>query len=254
VKSQESTKGIYEFDPPRRRKFFIERRKDTNKIRKMAISLAQETNEEAWLKNMEAFQQIACENYFLRYLELDLPTDFLNRRQSKSRSNDKPPPGRTLFTITKRLQRTSEDMDYGFSLVWTQPPIIERVEPDSLAEKCGLVVGDSLIFIDKQNIVTSPKLEILNLIKQQDTLILEIFRRAKKPPVSSVTSNLPAIPVKIYEEKENTSKVMAKQYSGSDESSTFGAVGALCRLSSTASIETAKKKLQLVTFSKEVSC
>lgn len=219
----------------------------------MAISLANETNEEAWLKNMEVFQQIASENYFLRYLELDVPTDFLDRRQSKSRSSDKPPPGRTLFTITKRLQRISEETDYGFSLVWTQPPIIERIEPESLAEKCGLVAGDSIIFIDKQNVVTSPKLEILNLIKQQDTLTLEIFRRAKRPPVLSVSSNLPAIPVKLSEEKECSNPTIAKQYSGSDESSTFGAVGALCRLSSTTSIETAKKKLQLVTFSKEVS-
>lgn len=229
----------------------------------MAKSLPIET-EESWLKNVEIFQQIASENYFLRYLELDDPTDFTNRRQSK-RSNDKPPPGRTLFTITKRLQRTPENEDFGFSLVWTQPPIIERIEPESIAEKCGLIAGDSIIFIDKQNVVTAPKLDILNMIKQQNTLSIEIFRRNKRPPVLS--SNLPALPipiqqhpVKFFEEKEKeiekernkdkeaSGSNIIKQTSWSDENESTNAP--LCRLSSTTSIE--KKKLQLVTFSKEV--
>lgn len=225
----------------------------------MAKSLPIES-EETWLKNVEIFQQIASENYFLRYLELDNPADFTNRRQSKRSNNesDKPPPGRTLFTTTKRLQRNNNE-DFGFSLVWTNPPIIENVTADSIAEKCGLLVGDSLIFLDKQNVVTAPKLDILNMIKQQNTLTLEIFRRNKRPPV--VSANMPALPVppiqqqpvKFCEEKEKEicNPVIVKQTSWSDENES-STNAPLCRLSSTTSIET-KKKLQLVTFSKEVS-
>lgn len=115
----------------------------------------------------------ADENLFLRFLELDPPvTDTQSRQSSLGKSN-----GRTPFTITKKLIKSPEN-GFGFSIVWTHPPRIEKVEAGLSAEKGGILPGDFVIFIDKYNIVTMPELDILNLIRTQgNALILEIFRR-----------------------------------------------------------------------------
>lgn len=119
----------------------------------------------------------ADENLFLRFLELDPPPSDTQSNNSKKQSSNKPSPGRTPFTITKRLQKVA-DKGFGFSIVWTHPPRIEKVEQGLSAEKSGILPGDYVIFIDKYNIVTMPELDILNLIRTQgNTLILEIFRR-----------------------------------------------------------------------------
>lgn len=161
-------------------------------------------------------QQDADENLFLRFLELDpivepTPTPAVaplqstpssQRRQSSIKNvlMHSPPPtqqvphsspastalrnsaGRTPFTITKRLQRHQEK-GYGFSIVWTHPPRVEKVEANLAAERAGIQPGDFVIFVDKHNVVTMPELDILNLIRSQGpTLTLEIFRR---PPGQS---------------------------------------------------------------------
>jgi hypothetical protein len=93
----------------------------------------------------------ADENLFLRFLELDppvLPTD----KEAQGRANAK---GRTPFTITKKLIKNPEH-SYGFSIVWTHPPRIEKIENGSAAEKVGMLPGDYVIFIDKYNVVTMP--------------------------------------------------------------------------------------------------
>lgn len=127
-------------------------------------------------------QRDADENLFLRFLELDPPstdpppsqgTPVAGRRLSNTK-----PMGRTPFTMTKKLTRTAE-RGFGFSIVWTHPPRVEKVEPGLSADRCGIYPGDYVIFVDKHNVVTMPEADVLNLIRSQGaTLTLEIFRRS----------------------------------------------------------------------------
>ncbi|XP_034650669.1 serine-rich adhesin for platelets [Drosophila subobscura] len=88
------------------------------------------------------------------------------------------PLGRTPFTMTRRLTRT-EERGFGFSIVWTHPPRVEKVEAGMSADRCGILPGDYVIFVDKHNVVTMPEADVLNLIRSQgSTLTLEIFRRS----------------------------------------------------------------------------
>lgn len=142
-------------------------------------------------------QRDADENLFLRFLELDPPqpvvvhtsttgsnTD-LRRRSSQKKSSvptvSTAPAyssqGRTPFTITKKLTRTAEK-GFGFSIVWTHPPRVEKVEPGLSADRNGIFPGDYVVFVGKQNVVTMPEMDVLNLIKSHgNTVALEIFRR-----------------------------------------------------------------------------
>lgn len=161
-------------------------------------------------------QRDADENLFLRFLELDPPLDASlpgpgstaaaagggtaggvapTAVQSTStaataatiaalsldtrrKSTYRPISGRTPFTMTKRLVRSS-DRGYGFSIVWTHPPRIEKVEKGLSADQAGIVPGDFVIFVDKHNVVTMPEIDILNLIRSQgNQLVIEIFRRS----------------------------------------------------------------------------
>ncbi|XP_055390455.1 uncharacterized protein LOC129619296 isoform X2 [Condylostylus longicornis] len=165
-------------------------------------------------------QRDADENLFLRFLELDPPTDTLNNitapgvstssaastgansivtsntinaTSSARRTSTFPKSlsGRTPFTVTKRLTRTSE-RGFGFSIVWTHPPRVEKIEPGLSAAQSGILPGDYVIFVDKHNVVTMPEADILNLIRSQgNNLTLEIFRRQPSsgiPPLTSITS------------------------------------------------------------------
>ncbi|CAH1223964.1 unnamed protein product [Diabrotica balteata] len=122
-------------------------------------------------------QKYADENLFLRYLELD-PTDGPDANsaatQRKATGNRN---GRTPFTCTKRLTRPPKS-GFGFSVVWTHPPRIERVEKGLPADRAGILPGDYIIFVDKHNVVMMPEIDILNLIRSYGSqLTLEIFRR-----------------------------------------------------------------------------
>ncbi|XP_018580022.1 uncharacterized protein LOC108917757 [Anoplophora glabripennis] len=122
-------------------------------------------------------QKYADENLFLRYLELD-PTEGPDATsaatQRKATGNRN---GRTPFTCTKRLIRPPKS-GFGFSVVWTHPPRIERVEKGLPAERAGILPGDYIIFVDKHNVVMMPEIDILNLIRSYGSqLTLEIFRR-----------------------------------------------------------------------------
>lgn len=109
-------------------------------------------------------QKDADENLFLRYLELD-PTEgpeaIPAALQRKATGNKN---GRTPFTTTKKLTRVPKS-GFGFSVVWTHPPRIERVEKGLPADRAGILPGDYIIFVDKHNVVTMPEIDILNLIK-----------------------------------------------------------------------------------------
>lgn len=137
-------------------------------------------------------QRDADENLFLRFLELDPPVEGVQRRQSASLSY-KNTNGRTPFTISKKLTRTSEK-GFGLSIVWTHPPRVEKVEPGLSADRAGITAGDYIVFVDKQNVVTMPESDVLNLIRAQgNTLSLEIFRR----PASTKSNGLKARPLSM---------------------------------------------------------
>lgn len=109
-------------------------------------------------------QKYADENLFLRYLELDPmegPEAIPAAMQRKATGNKN---GRTPFTQTKKLTRAPKS-GFGFSVVWTHPPRIERVEKGLPADKAGILPGDYIIFVDKHNVVMMPEIDILNLIR-----------------------------------------------------------------------------------------
>lgn len=128
-------------------------------------------------------QRDADENLFLRFLEFDqVPSDFVSLSG-----------GRTPFTQSKQLQRHST-LGFGFSIVWTHPPRIEKVEPGHSADRAGIVPGDFVIFVGDQNVVTMPEGDVLNLIRAQgDQLHLEVFRRSTQDIQSfgMATSSVP---------------------------------------------------------------
>lgn len=205
----------------------------------------------------EPYSNSAGDNYFLRYLTLDEEpwNSDLPFNGSRRQSLNKKPLGRTLFTITKRLQRPSNS-DFGFYFNWTQPPLIESVEPNSPAALSGILSGDYLVFIGNQNCVTYGKEDILNLIDKQEVLILEIFRRS-----ASKQANNNFLPYTRNNGEDVAASTKSnssfKKQSSAGESAIGKLASNLAKFSLTTttstSIETAKKRLQLVTFSKEVS-
>uniref|UniRef100_A0A182WAV8 PDZ domain-containing protein n=1 Tax=Anopheles minimus TaxID=112268 RepID=A0A182WAV8_9DIPT len=255
--------------------------------------------EQISLSKKAIHQRDADENLFLRFLELDPSPDAsltigtgggsqttpaTPRRSSVSAASGPLKPmtgatssGRTPFTITKRLARTG-DRGFGFSIVWTHPPRVEKVETGLSADRAGILPGDYVVFVDKHNVVTMPEQDVLNLIRTQgNSLLLEIFRR----PQSSVgqqqqqnrtnglrnmtaglalTANLAGITNStgnITSLNVSTGGGLAQPDEGEPFARTSPSPFGVARSStacSNISIETAKRKLHLpqVTFSKEV--
>ncbi|KAG5674024.1 hypothetical protein PVAND_004015 [Polypedilum vanderplanki] len=210
---------------------------ETNEIMKSFDSNSDKAinnNEVAFSKKAQN-QCDADENLFLRFLELDPPVT--NNETPRSYTK-----GRTPFTITKKLTKGTE-LSYGFSIVWTHPPRIEKIESNSAAEKAGMLQGDYVIFIDKYNVVTMPELDILNLIRiQGNTLTLEIFRpKARQGSTKS----------KIFSPKIMSTRVSyTNQDISTDEESSVKPLNvkfssAATVSNSNASIEMTKKRLKL---------
>lgn len=200
----------------------------------------QNNNDMAFSKKAQ-HQCDADENLFLRFLELDPPvTDTQSRQSSLGKSN-----GRTPFTITKKLVKSPEH-GFGFSIVWTHPPRIEKVESGLSAEKGGILPGDFVIFIDKYNIVTMPELDILNLIRTQgNALVLEIFRRPTRQ------GSIKIVPPRLI-----TAAATNRQLSTDEESSIKPSQLWSSSAMSNTSLETTKKRMrlpQIAAISKEVS-
>ncbi|PNF20012.1 hypothetical protein B7P43_G06628 [Cryptotermes secundus] len=133
---------------------------------------------------------------FLRHLELEPTGDSGPGRVLGPAVG--PKRGRTPFTTTRRLTRHGNS-GFGFSIAWTQPPRVERVEAGQPADRAGLRPGDYVIFVEKCNVVTMPEEEILHLIRScGNHLTLEVYRRVSPnglvggsttaPPCSSTTS------------------------------------------------------------------
>lgn len=245
-------------------------------------------------------QRDADENLFLRFLELDPPIDSTPppsatpqtgelRRKSTLKSKEHPSQkdqsgsttsthsqnGRTPFTITKKLTRTA-DKGFGFSIVWTHPPRIEKVEAGLSADRCSILPGDYVIFVDKHNVVTMPEMDILNLIKSQgNTLVLEIFRRSTsssrptsngiKSRVSSIGNSTAATNTVSNLHSVTASRAAALLNNNDDQTLEFAtpkqSTSSLARPMTACSnisltLDTTKRRLHLpqVTFSKEVGC
>ncbi|KAI5634987.1 pao retrotransposon peptidase domain-containing protein [Phthorimaea operculella] len=117
-----------------------------------------------------ALQKEADEHLFLRYLELDPPED--PNAPKKTQRN-----GRTPFTTTRKLVRGATG-GFGFTVVWTRPPRVERVAAGGSAERAGLRAGDYIVFVGNKNVVMSNEEEVRGLVKSAGpTLNLETFRR-----------------------------------------------------------------------------
>ncbi|XP_055595620.1 uncharacterized protein LOC129746143 isoform X2 [Uranotaenia lowii] len=256
------------------------------------VSSSSQPTEPISLSKKALHQRDADENLFLRFLELDPPLETSGNGSTAAAGNtgggsgtvpatprrssicsNKPNPGRTPFTITKRLTRVA-DKGFGFSIVWTHPPRVEKVEPGLSAEKAGILPGDYVVFVDKHNVVTMPELDVLNLIKTQgNTLLLEIFRRPQRPPTTNglrpgstgavSTSNLInfapySAQVNFQQQQQQVQQLqqLPLQHQLLDEEPSLKPSIVPARSStacSNISIETAKRKLNLpqVTFSKE---
>nr|NP_570001.5 Protostome-specific GEF, isoform F [Drosophila melanogaster]AAF45777.5 Protostome-specific GEF, isoform F [Drosophila melanogaster] len=181
--------------------------------------------------------------------------------------------GRTPFTMTKRLTRT-EERGFGFSIVWTHPPRVEKIEAGLSADRCGILPGDYVIFVDKHNVVTMPEADVLNLIRSQgSSLTLEIFRRSGAGATTITSTDLGQNNVHIStrlgaavglgsEEHTlattatGTTTVMSLQRTTSTRiqplANSMSRPATACS-GTTSSIEAAKRRLHLpqVTFSKE---
>lgn len=251
-------------------------------------------------------QRDADANLFLRFLELDPPVEATTaqstpahstselRRKSTLKGSKDPAAGqrdlplsnqtqnqngRTPFTITKKLQRTA-DKGFGFSIVWTHPPRIEKVEPGLSADRNGICPGDYVIFVDKLNVVTMPEMDILNLIKAQgNSLVLEVFRRASngttvttRSHINGTVDRMPSIPNSMqqrqqqptqlslsnnYNNNNNNEDAMSSEFATPKQSTSSLAPARPTTTCSNTSLtlESTKRRLHLpqVTFSKEVS-
>jgi len=191
----------------------------------------------------------ADENLFLRFLELDPPATDTASQSRQSSLGKGGGNGRTPFTITKKLIKSPEH-GFGFSIVWTHPPRIEKIEPGLSAEKVGILPGDYVIFIDKYNIVTMPELDILNLIRTQgNTLVLEIFRRPYRQGSVKVSNIQPRVVTTLATANR---QVSTDEESIAKPSNLWASTTAM----SNVSIETTKRRLrlpQVAAISKEVS-
>lgn len=230
-------------------------------------------------------QRDADENLFLRFLELDPPADSTDTAATSTapsangtsvaaaiavpatpdlrrKTTNRPNSGRTPFTITKKLMR-STDKGYGFSIVWTHPPRIEKVEPGLSADKAGIIPGDFVIFVDKHNVVTMPELDILNLIRSQgNTLCLEIFRRSTQTKASNGYGASKSVNARRQSLTISNNQMMVEQATSKQSLAAAAAAAAALMeprpstaCSNTSySMETTKRRLNLpqVTFSKEV--
>lgn len=54
---------------------------------------------------------------------------------------------------------------FGFTVVWTRPPRVERVAAGGSAERAGLRAGDYIVFVGNKNVVTVSEEEVRNLVK-----------------------------------------------------------------------------------------
>lgn len=114
------------------------------------------------------------DNLVLKFLELSNFATFHNTK------------GKTPFTVTENINR-QPDNTFGFEISWSKPPKVKTVRNSN----SSLKEGDIIIFVGEQNVVTSSKEEIIELIRNQgDTLSLEIYRSSEKTSSNELISRL----------------------------------------------------------------
>lgn len=91
------------------------------------------------------------------------------------------------------------DQGFGFSVLWTRPPRVERVDSGRAAERAGLYPGDYIVFVDRHNVVTMPESQVLTLIKWVDsfniiTLVLFGSRTYRVEKAPRYTTSGPVSP------------------------------------------------------------
>ena len=76
------------------------------------------------------------------------------------------------------IRRPNSGRGFGFSVTWSRPPRIEKVEQGSPAEKAGVHVGDYIISIGDQNVMHSSESEVMDLIMRSLVrLPLKVYRK-----------------------------------------------------------------------------
>lgn len=134
----------------------------SNSRRSSAISLSKKA----------LHQRDADEHLFLRYLRL-------STTNATEQSAASAAPGRTACTLSKRLTAAGPNRGFGFTVVWTHPPRVEKVEAGLSADRADVRPGDFLAFVGEHNVVTMPEVDVLNLIRAQgQTLDIEVFRKS----------------------------------------------------------------------------
>ena len=73
------------------------------------------------------------------------------------------PSGHTPYTLSVNFSKQSRG--FGFSVTWTRPPRVERVEAGLPASEAGLMPGDYIIFVGQKNIVKMTEKEVMDTIR-----------------------------------------------------------------------------------------
>nr|XP_032516003.1 uncharacterized protein LOC116769083 isoform X6 [Danaus plexippus plexippus] len=189
-----------------------------------------------------ALQREADEHLFLRYLELDPPEDPAAPRRPQRN-------GRTPFTTTRKLMRGSNG-GFGFTVVWTRPPRVERVAAGGSAERAGLRAGDYIVFVGNKNVVTATEEEVRNLVKSAgQNLNLETFRRVPQNG-AGVKSRLAQVTIPV---PESTPPPAPRSPRAVALASPAAARPPTACSSTSQSLDRRKLHLPQVTFSKETN-
>ncbi|KAG0713246.1 Regulator of G-protein signaling 12 [Chionoecetes opilio] len=138
--------------------------------------------------------------------ELTLDDDACPAVVPSGASQSQKPPGQTPYTISVMLTRGNEG--FGFSVAWTKPPRVERVEGGMPAERAGLRAGDYIIFVSHYNVVKSSEDDVLHIIREcGNVLPLEVYRRgvSKHPRglVNGFTASAAAPPRHLLSVNDN---------------------------------------------------
>ena len=72
-------------------------------------------------------------------------------------------PGQTPYTLSVSFSRGARG--FGFSVTWTRPPRVERVEAGLPAATAGLLSGDYIIFVGSRNIVRMDEKDVMAVIR-----------------------------------------------------------------------------------------
>lgn len=84
---------------------------------------------------------------------------------------------------------------------WGRPPRVERVDPNSPADRAGLRPGDHVVFVNTTNVVILARENILGLIQAAtNQLVLEVYRKTtinnknkQRTSIGNITLNQPTL-------------------------------------------------------------